>query len=434
MNNYTNPENALFDISPKVVRLHKQQVITISPAEDITVLPPSEDIEILWYPREQLPENYLQNGKNIVSFLLKNKTLKFDFIFEEEQEYFFQITNKKYNTCICALCIYALEDDLYFRLPFKGDFHIHSSCSDGQEQPAYVAAAVRKIGLDFMAITDHGLYQPSIEAQQAFSELPMDLRIFRGEEIHPPENSVHMVNFGGNLSINELFKTGHYKNGLSKILTGLNNKNSLNTLEKKQLASCIWCFKKIREAGGLGILCHSYWITGSRYNVSRNLINEIFKSDHFDAYEILSGYHKYELDSNTLQVARYHEARAQGINLPIVGVSDAHSCNKNLLFGWNYSIVFSPTSGLSDIISNVRNFYSVAVEAVPGETIRIHGPFRLVSYALFLTREVFPEHDRLCHSEGDLLLQYLGDYNFTTKDIPHLPDQTAKFYKHMGYR
>jgi len=32
----------------------------------------------------------------------------------------------------------------------------------------------------------------------------------------------------------------------------------------------------------------------------------------FDAFELIGGFHPYELDSNTLQVARYHEERAQG--------------------------------------------------------------------------------------------------------------------------
>ncbi len=52
---------------------------------------------------------------------------------------------------------------------------------------------------------------------------------------------------------------------------------------------------------------------------------------------------------------------------------------------------------------NIKDNYSVAVEAVPGERIWAHGGFRLVKYALFLEREVFPLHDELCETEGALV-------------------------------
>ena len=43
---------------------------------------------------------------------------------------------------------------------------------------------------------------------------------------------------------------------------------------------------------------------------------------------------------------------------------------------------------------------------LPGETARAFGPFRLVRYAQFLMREVFPAHDDLCREEGRLMLEH----------------------------
>jgi hypothetical protein len=56
----------------------------------------------------------------------------------------------------------------------------------------------------------------------------------------------------------------------------------------------------------------------------------------------------------------------------------------------------------------VKDSWSVAVEALPGETVRAYGPFRLVKYALFLVREVLPRHDALCAEEGGLMLRHLA--------------------------
>ena len=89
-------------------------------------------------------------------------------------------------------------------------------------------------------------------------------------------------------------------------------------------------------------------------------------------------------NSNTLQVARYYEERAKSNEIPIVGVSDAHGCETGSLFGWYYTIVFSPTLEHADLVTSIKDLFSVAVEAIPGESVRAYGPFRLVKYALFL--------------------------------------------------
>jgi predicted metal-dependent phosphoesterase TrpH len=88
--------------------------------------------------------------------------------------------NKSY-----SFSVYSVNDDLLSRVPYKGDMHIHTYYSDGIESPAYVASSCRKIGLDFVAITDHGKYFPSIEAIDTFKDLDLDFKIFPGEEVHP---------------------------------------------------------------------------------------------------------------------------------------------------------------------------------------------------------------------------------------------------------
>ena len=57
-----------------------------------------------------------------------------------------------------------------------------------------------------MALTDHRQYAPSLEAEQAYARIPIDLRIYPGEEVHPPDNPVHIINFGGSFSVNDLFE------------------------------------------------------------------------------------------------------------------------------------------------------------------------------------------------------------------------------------
>ena len=193
--------------------------------------------------------------------------------FQEEQEHVFHITEDVDNgqKPIGTFYVYSLYSDLFSRRPYKGDVHMHSYYSDGRESPAYVAASCRKVGFDFMALTDHHRYAPSLEAKAAYQEVDIDLRIFPGEEVHPPECHTHIVNFGGSFSVNELFKNDEqYRreiNGLIDELSPLPPR-----VDPYQYAAVFWTFEKIREAKGLGILCHPHWVAYRRYNIPQPLL------------------------------------------------------------------------------------------------------------------------------------------------------------------
>ncbi|MDD4743057.1 MAG: hypothetical protein PHN53_00525 [Eubacteriales bacterium] len=331
-----------------------------------------------------------------------------------EQEYRLRIRSAAdgQDLVVAELSFYALEDDLFGRRPYKGDLHMHSNRSDGRDSPAHVAAACRRIGFDFMAVTDHRQYDPSIEARDAFRELPVDLAILPGEEIHAPSNPVHIVNFGGKSSINAMFQDPSYEAAVDRIRRGLDLPDGVDPFV---YASTFWIFDQIRRVGGLGIFCHPYWLSYSPDQAQAAYISEALTScllerRPFDALELLGGYHRHEVEANILQVTRYSAELARGLPLPIVGVSDAHGCETGKLFGWYYTVVFARSLDLPDLIGAVKDSFSVAVEALPGETVRVYGPFRLVKLALFLLREVFPEHDRLCAGEGSLMQSWIGEH------------------------
>ena len=62
------------------------------------------------------------------------------------------------------LWVYAVYDDLASRYPFRGDFHTHTCRSDGKDTPAFHCANYRRRGYDFIAVTDHGRYYPSLSS------------------------------------------------------------------------------------------------------------------------------------------------------------------------------------------------------------------------------------------------------------------------------
>mgnify|MGYP001264850491 FL=1 len=68
------------------------------------------------------------------------------------------------------------------------------------------------------------------------------------------------------------------------------------------------------------------------------------------------------------------------------------------------------------------------MEAVSGERIWAHGDFRLVKYALFLEREVFPLHDELCKIEGALMLEYIKGDEGARKELTLRSGKTKELY------
>jgi hypothetical protein len=326
---------------------------------------------------------------------------------------------------------YALEADLFERKPYKGDLHIHSQRSDGREPPAYVAGACRRIGMDFMAVTDHRLYEPSLEAQRAFQGMPVDLRIYPGEEVHPPDNPLHIINFGGSYSLNRIFREeeARYRAEVASIAAGL--EGFPEDVDRYTYASSEWCYREIRKAGGLGIFCHPYWFTRHRYDIPERLVSLLFERQPYDALEVIGGYHLYEVESNDLQVARYYEERAGGKHVPVVGVSDAHGCERDDLFGWYYTVVLSPSLELPDLVASIKELHSVAVDWLPNSPPRVTGPFRLAKYVHFLLREVFPLHDALCLEEGRLMLAALAGDGQAAGQLAEYQGRVAGLYYHL---
>ncbi len=299
-------ENRYYEILPKVILADTTVDITIRPLIEHVAFKEDAEYEISYYPLHRFSS--IGEYENQEKLLLKPQEgiLKFKQYFKGEQEHNITIRDLESNKSI-ILKVYSVEKDLFERKPYKGDLHMHTTYSDGRESPSFVTASCRKVGLDFMAITDHGLYYPSIEAQEAFENIAIDMLIARGEEVHPENNNVHMINYGGGFSVNELInddKETYYTevNKIEGTLKGIEDSQA-----RYECASCIWCFDKIREGNGLAIFSHPYWLRDHGYYISETVTSFMYEHQPYDAIEVLGGYSKEEEESNVLQIARYYE-------------------------------------------------------------------------------------------------------------------------------
>ncbi len=333
--------------------------------------------------------------------------LRFRHFFDGEREHVVRVFADLDETeRVVSLAVYSLLPDLFERRPYKGDFHAHSCRSDGKEAPAVMVANYRKAGFDFMAVTDHGQWDPSDEAVQAWAGRPVDIRVFHGEEVHSPGNHIHIVNFGGSFSVNDLAFNDQtrYEAEVETLRADIGVLPA--GVDGFEYAACIWSSQKIRGCGGMGIFCHPHWIANA-YHVPDAMTWYILKTMPLDAFELFGGQ---TVPENNMQLAMYNDARAQGCVIPIVASSDSHGTVNANWFNWVSTVVFSKSLELAELIEAVKSGYSAAQEHYPGEHPRIHGSYRMASYAMFLLREYWPLHDELCYEEGRAMKAFLcGD-------------------------
>lgn len=430
------PENRFFRVTPTIMKANTEVAISMIPLFDHVRPVEGRTYEITYTPVDSRAEESGWTDETKTTALIpEDGRYTFRGFFEGEQEHVLTLVEKwaDKSRTLGEFRLYSLEEDLYSLWPYKGDIHMHSNKSDGVESPAYVAGACRRAGLDFMALTDHRFYASSIEARTKYDGVPIDLRIYPGEEVHAPGNPVHIVSFGASAGITEFWAD---EDAFRAEITALAEQlpPTPEGVDRYQYAASKWEFDKIRELGGLGMFAHAYWFTQSRNYISEALCSYLFETQPFDALELISGFDSVALakcDTNALQVARYQEERAKGKQIPICGISDTHGVETSPEFGRYYTVCFAPSPELPDLIASIKNLHSVAVEAVDGELPRAYGPFRLVKYTLFLLREVFPRHDELCFEEGRLMIQYTSGDTTASDRLKLSQGQVARLYKSM---
>ena len=286
--------------------------------------------------------------------------------------------------------IYSLEEDLYKLTPFKGDTHLHTTESDGLFTPTETVAAYYEAGFDYMAITDHHKYAGSAKMAATMDKIAKHFKVYPGEEVHNRGMGYfHIINFGANASVNEIINAD--PDGVFEKITQnaaeIKKQYALpDSIDEKEFAFRLWASQKIREFGGLSVLCHPYWDAYGEYNMQTPMLEFLLENGIYDAFEVVDD------DDHTgngvnLQTAIYNEMSANGIKVPIVGASDCHSVVSDI---FDKFFTYAFCEKVSNIKQAVKDLKTVAVERI-GNEYRVYGPFRLVKYARFLCDNLEPE-------------------------------------------
>ena len=447
-----------YDIFPKVVAAGKEVEITIRPLGLQSAFAEENSVKI--YPLQERIYELDDTPRQRAEYKLSpcaDGCLRFTHTFFGEQEHYILINEDSKKEV--RLSVYAVEGDLVGKIPLMGDLHLHTIRSDGRQDPAIVAAHLRQRGYDFIAITDHESFPGSLESIDAYKDVPIEMNLMTGEEVHLPDCHLHCVHVGGKYSINAMVdesletmmrkvnrETLNAHPEVWKLTEGSDFPGTMTSEEfhrvineyaegleipagipKFTYAGFCWECDQIRKAGGMAIFPHPYWIHDNAYHGDERLTQLLFDTKPFDAFEVLGGENYFE--QNGHQTVHYYEAKARGVNIPVVGSSDSHSSVNNRNAFIAETICFAEENTTEGVTSAIRAGRSVALDTISTE-FRLVGDFRLVKYACFLMNEYFPLHQAACNEQGRAMKEYYcGDREEGRAMLEFIKDRMAKFWK-----
>lgn len=425
-----------YEITPAVFLTGKRVTLSLRAVNERRRLEAEHEYSVLILEFSRAEENrFVGSGctRELKVTAGSDHVLRIDSVFEREGMYQIHVYYREREGFLGEFRVYALGGDMKGLYPYRGDFHMHTCRSDGNEDPFLVVSNYRETGYDFTIISDHGRYYPSLEARAKFKigsndESPVtDMMVLCGEEVHLPLNDLHYISCGNAFSINALVTPslnqeyagddprGRSTGGIcpptmtrEEFIEMIKEraKSVDRELESERLsfAAAEWIYEKVKEGGGLGIYVHPYWMC-STVQVSEDYFEYLYEKKPFDAFEVLGGENYFQ--QNGFQTIFYYEHKAKGMNYPVVGSTDSHgSTERNRNSRICSTIVFSKENKTEDIKEAVKKGYSVAVDTISPE-YRIVGDFRLAKYASFLMENWYPLHDRLCASQGTFMREYV---------------------------
>lgn len=419
-------KRAYYNVFPKVILTGESREITITPRGEQALFL-EEKYTIRFLPMEQSLEPH--EGTNHDAYesidVVPNAKheLVFSFTAKMEQAYIMRIFPSDDYSKQLELMIYAVNEDLYKLRPYICDFHMHTTGSDGAEGFSLMPALYRKDGYDIITITDHERMFPSVDAINFYKDYPIDLTIFKGEEVHLPYNDmIHTVNVGGDISVNTYARENEEEH-LKEVNEIMANETMPEGVDALTYAVTLWTLRKIRKVNGLAIFCHPHWICNV-YNSPEDLTMALFKhKDTFDAVEVLG-----DPRATVSQTNLYYHMAMEGYKKPVIGSSDCHGFFFHPNTYKNKTLVFAENKEFENIRDAIKSGNSVAVYEKDGEQAQVYGDYRLIKYGIFLTEEYFPLHKELCYEEGRAMMDIVaGDVEEGRKTLEFLQGRTERF-------
>ena len=335
--------------------------------------------------------------------------------------------------------LYRLKPDLFALRPWKGDIHQHSvRCGHAKLEPPLVPAHCRRVGFDFMALSEHRLQSASVEMIAAAKPWNSGLELFTGEEFHTPSAMLHSVAVGHRTGINE-WRDKNLKEFNRRVAEEkqkpIYRDSGLNATELHEAAMSMVMYQLGREFGArLLVYSHptDYDRTNNRENPTEAFRNFMFAHADYDALELPNvstaafRVSTRAADRLMLMNSLVLELYAKGGKFSLVAASDCHD-QRAEYFGKVYTVIFAKACDVESFAAAVKSRMCVALRSPATIQYFCVGPVRLMKYQQFLERAYWPGHDALCRKQGELLLKRAAGDLSVQPEIEKLAAEIAAY-------
>lgn len=418
---------AEYELYPRAVAVNEEFTFRARGLGIETALTPGKKYIIRFIPQEEIATaRTLEIGdegcyEELSVVADKDGILNFSHDFSHEEIYTLRLLTAESDGIkkLCDFRVFATGRDLWERIPMRGNLHCHACHSvDGSEDPVIAASVYRKAGFDFLAITDHHKIDGSVFAIEHLKDIPNEMTLFYGEEVHVPNAYIHAINIGarmpGGIGLDKWYHEHEDEVNAEVKATADSEAESLpNGIEPYDWAWRKWIADTIHRNGGIAIIAHPFWEYDA-HNTSDAMFGYLIKTKLFDAAEIVFGQDDPDSSEINMQLGFWNDIRAEGHYITPVGVDDAHRRS----FPWNcssafnaaYTILFARDKSFNAFTEAIKGGFSAAVECYGNAPEHVTATYRLTKYTIFLSDQYFPYHDELCFEEGCRIKDaYLGD-------------------------
>ena len=302
------------------------------------------------------------------------------------------------------LGLYVSRPEHHKLRPYIGDLHAHSTGSDGQQEPAYVAMWARKVGFDFCALTDHGNFKSSGEMiRKTRGKLGDRMLLIRGEELHMGGCDFHYVGLGHKRGM-EAFRQKNeviWRREVAQIVKELEGRTTVPRLDLKIYAEGVWKMRRVKAQGGFVLFSHPYWSWNNSLFIDEAHREQAFLDREFDAVEAITA-----VDRSFMMSNRIAQEQGEAGPLRVVGVSDSHSWHVDGAGGNCWTYVLAEALTQASVFEAIRAGRSLACEKADNR-VRLVGPFELVDFADFYHRKLLPLKRRVMELEAGLAFSAL---------------------------
>lgn len=256
---------------------------------------------------------------------------------------------------------YTISFSKKYRRLFKGDLHIHTRASDGIFTVKELMERAQKLGLDFIAITDHN-------QMVSTDELPK----IRGFSVIQGVEYTHFLGHSNFLGVDKPYDVPFVANTFDEVNAR---------------------FHSAREHGALIVINHPFQ-EPCEFKFDMNELP-------FHCMEVWNGPMR---ESNLKAIGLWQKLLTEGKRIPISGGSDFHRDDVPFTFmGGPTTGVYAMSNSSQDILTALREGHAFISYAPKGPTIQITAGDAMMGDQVEWTKEKELQIDAANLAKGDIL-------------------------------